>query len=381
VRGVWRGLAIQNSFGRGEWVANVSEKMITIWAPDGSIFIKGTTQTWSPHGGKVKSQLIITATDGIFSGEVHMIFGDRQLDPELEYVAFAVDTKNPKTAPTDWDPSMTTAGQKLLGMYKCKDGGKNCKFHLPKPTPPPVMLEAAAPVDPCQPFTTCDKCVNQVVGSTICGWCSGKVFYNASSPSPVLSPSHCAGWDGTGSSDWKCYGDYSTGSCPVYYKCGASGCEKTDDSTQYPDKNTCDSQCGVTPFTNCSFDGVYRGLQIDIAYKAGEWDVNFDKKTQEANFTFVPTGYSFSGKMQCKAATTADKSGEYQLTLPHGEVLVGLYAKSQSDQVETTGLTLAQANKGAKVPPKDFDTAMEGTTAIVYGLTKCLDYKHGICQF
>merc|ERR1712048_1013646 len=106
------------------------------------------------------------------------IFGDRQLEPELEYVAFAVDTKTPKTAPKDWDPAMTTAGQKLLGMYKCKEGGKNCKFHLPKPTPPPVevieVIEVSTLVsDPCQAFTTCDKCVNQVVGQTICGWCSG----------------------------------------------------------------------------------------------------------------------------------------------------------------------------------------------------------------
>ena len=59
----------------------------------------------------------------------------------------------------------------------------------------------------------------------------------------------------------------------------------------------------------------------------------------------------------------------------------GIYQQGPSDQVETTGLSWAQSNVGAKAPPKDFDTAMQGTSAMVWGYTKCLEYKAGVCKF
>ena len=143
------------------------------------------------------------------------------------------------TPPTDWDPAMTTQGQKLLGMYKCADNTKNCKFHLPTaPAPPPVAL--AAPSDPCNAYATCAECVGTTVGKQICGWCSGALEYNG-----TQSTSHCSGWDGTAQKDWKCYGDYSTGTCPSYFKCDAGACSPTaDPAGSYPDKKTCEDQCG-----------------------------------------------------------------------------------------------------------------------------------------
>jgi hypothetical protein len=379
VRGVWRGFEIQNGFKTGEWVANVTENHTTIWAPHQHVFVSGTTSSWHPTGqSTAKARMIIQSTDGDLKGEVHMIYGDRQLDPELQYVAFAVDTKNIGTPPKDWDPAMTTSGQKLLGMYKCASGSKNCKFHLPTaPSPPPVAL--AAPVDPCNAYATCADCVGTTVGKQICGWCSGTITYNG-----TASGAHCSGWDGTAQKSWKCYGDYSTGSCPEFYKCGAGGsCTKVSDPTgAYPDLKTCEDQCGGD-FVKCDFNGTYRGLQIDLEYPYGEWDAQFTpaKASTHAKFTFTETGYSYEGDVKCKPDAKDPKKGEFQLALTNGTVIPGIYQASNSDQVETTGLTWAQSNVGAQAPPADFDTAMQGTDAQVWGYTKCLDYKAGVCKF
>lgn len=307
-----------------------------------------------------------------------MIYGDRELDPELAYVAFGVDTIKIDTPPADWDPAMTTANQKLIGMYKCASNKKNCKFHMPKaPAPPPVAL-FTTPADPCNAHATCSSCVGVTVGKQICGWCSGTITYNG-----TQSTAHCSGWDGSAQKDWKCYGDYSTGTCPQYYKCGSGSCTKSDDPKgSYPDLKTCEDQCGGD-FVKCDFNGTYRGLQIDLEYPYGEWDAKFttDKTTTNAKFTFAETGYSYEGSVKCKPDAKNPKQGEFQLALTNGTVIPGIYQISNSDQVETAGLTWAQSNIGATAAPADFDTAMDGSNAQVWGYTKCLDYKSGVCKF
>ena len=88
----------------------------------------------------------------------------------------------------------------------------------------------------------------------------------------------------------------------------------------------------------------------------------------------------YEGDLKCKP-DQGGKKGEFEMTLTNGTVVVGIYQYSQADQVETNGLTWGQSNVGAKAPPKDMDTAMEGTNAQVFGYTKCLDYKAGTCKF
>ena len=192
-------------------------------------------------------------------------------------------------------------------------------------------------------------------------------------------------WDGTAQKDWKCYGDYSTGTCPSYFKCdaGSGSCTHTTDPTgAYPDEKTCEDACGGD-FVKCDFNGTYRGLQIDLAYPYGEWDATFTpaKSNTHAKFTLTETGYSYEGDVKCKPDAAHPKQGEFQMTLTNGTVVVGIYQGSSADQVETTGLTWGQSNVGAKAPPKDFDTAMQGTDAMVWGYTKCLGYKAGVCHF
>ena len=96
--------------------------------------------------------------------------------------------------------------------------------------------------DPCNAYATCSACVGTTVGKQICGWCSGDLEYNG-----TKATSHCSGWDGSAQKSWKCYGDYSTGTCPSYFKCdaGSGSCSHTDDpSGAYPDQKTCEDACG-----------------------------------------------------------------------------------------------------------------------------------------
>lgn len=382
LRGVWRGYAIQNGYKFGEWTAYVNETYVTIWDDAKKVFVEGMTQSWQPKGSIAKAQVFIDSTVGTLTGTVRMIYGDRQLDPELSYVALAVDTVKPATAPLDWDPAMTTTGQMLIGMYKCKDDAKNCKFHLPtnttalKATSSRKLFSAAvdAPAtDPCNAFSTCGGCVGQSTGGQSCGWCLGELHYNGTKVT-----SQCAGWVAGHGTGWKCYGTFGF-ACPEYYECTSGQCSKTADPSKFPSKKLCDANCG-SPYGTCDLDGIYRGLQIDINYGFGEWRAVFNKTNQTATFSFPATGYWYSGKMACKKPSSTSTSGILMLTLTNSTVLYGLYTTG-SDQVETTGLSLAMANLGAVGAPADFDSAMEGLDAQVFGYTKCASYKSATCKF
>jgi hypothetical protein len=409
--GVWRGLELHNGFERGEWTANVSEKTFTLYDPKMKVYVSGNSSHRKLSHGKagITGELWINSTEGTLSGMVKMIYGDSQLDPELSYVSLGVSEVAPSTVIDAYDTGMTTKTDKVFGLTKCA-GDTNCKFHLPA-VPKPIdsngeviakdfnvaaAFRATAPVattagnpfakDVCNQFDSCSKCVGATVGDVACGWCTSPVQYNDSSKPKY----QCSGSKAGTASGWTCYGIYRTLTC-YDYACDpvSKQCKQQDPGSggpSYPTKGSCEKDCKVPhPWGPCYFDGVYRGIQIDLNYPKGEWDADFavGPKFTSANFTFVPSGYSYAGKVQCRNPTSPTKvtqMGEFKLSLTNGTDLFGLYQVA-GNQAETEGLSWALSNLNVTAPPESFKSAMPGLNSTVYAYTKCASYKKGICVF
>jgi hypothetical protein len=402
--GVWRGLEIHNGFQRGEWTMNVSATNVVIYEPAMKIYASGNASHLPIQGGPSgeTGELWISSTAGKLVGTVKMIYGDANLEPELAYIALGVSETQPGTPITDYDTGMVTATDKVLGMMRCKDD-INCHWHLP-PTPPSPLLsmiympptpapKAFESADACNQYLSCDDCIGKsVAGGNVCGWCSTPVHYlNGSQPT---GPHQCAGHRQSVSTGWTCYGTFRTISCsdfvcdPVIKQCTKA--TTPSGPGHYPTKDACDKACGggpsPPPYQPCvDFNGVYRGIQIDLNYGKGEWDATFSQTSTTppqttATFEFVPTSYTYSGTMTCQTGKTQGE-GDFKLKLTNGTTLYGLYDTKGGAQPETQGLTLAFSNIGMVVPPTDFRSAMPGLNASVYGYTKCADYKKGVCKF
>ena len=408
--GVWRGLAIQQSFVKGEWVANVSAHAIELLRPDGTVYFSGKAGAATTGGAGSQQErrtLTVHSTEGELKGKVTLLYGEYDLAPELQYLALAVDESAIETAPPSFDAAMPATAHRVLGMTKCKSDAKNCAFHLISSykTHEPIVYARGMSYsflkamgagdetgDECNQFASCDTCIESKLLSAKCGWCSEDVVY----PNATAAKARCAGWAEGKARGWVCYGQFRTESCTDWCcNHGTSQCEPcAPGQSGMPTKELCEGPkdaptCGAEPkWFNCSLDGLYRGLQIDLGYLAGEWTAAFAKATGKANFTFLPTpasgkAASLEGRLQCRpraGKTTFDQEGEFKLTLADGSARLGLYSAA-GDQAETTGLALALAEKGSTVPPATFDAAMLGTNATMYAYTKCASYKKGVCLF
>jgi len=379
LRGVWRGLAIQQNYKVGEWVANISKNSTTVFKPDGTVYFSGLTSTYKPTGsGGGQSQLWVESTDGTLKGTIKLLYNDYGLEPELMYVQLAVDESQIGTAPKDYDTAMKASTDKVLGMYKCKSDSKNCKFHLPTTPPPIARRQLQSTGDACNPNMDCKSCLAATAGDLTCGWCTTPVEYVNISGAKY----QCAGWQSGEHHQWKCYGQFRTATCHDYCcDTGAGTCnECAPGKTGLPTLDMCKGSCkpGPSPYGACGFNGTYRGLEIDLGYLSGEWQAVFNVTAQNAKFTQMKTGYSYEGTVGCQAYDKED--GAFQLTLTNGTKLYGIYATG-SNQAETFGLSWALSQLGSTVPPMDWDSAMLGLNATVYGYTKCATYKAGICIF
>lgn len=352
--------------------------------------------------------LLVQSTKGKLIGTVKLLYSDYGLEPELQYVALALDEAHMSTPPATYDAAMVATANRVLGMYKCKSDSKNCKFHLATPTESKVQAHltwtrgmslslldrytepAATTGDKCNAFSSCSTCIGATAGNLACGWCTEPVIYGNASGAPKFQ---CAGWEAGASHGWKCYGQFRTATCTDYC-CGAGengGCgECPAGKTGFPTKDMCDSSCAPTPPTDfpCDFDGIYRGLEIDLGYQPGEWLASFNKTTGKATFKYDgfrshPGTYSYSGALRCTPESDKvplSQAGTFALTLTNKTVLHGRYAMG-GNQAETEGLNWALSELGSTIPPFSFTSAMLGVNATVFGYTKCASYKAGVCKF
>jgi len=405
LRGVWRGFAIEKAYQVGEWQANISANSTEVTAPDGSVYFSGLTSTRLPTAdSKNVGMLLVESTAGKLIGTVKLLYSDYGLEPELQYVALALDEKKFSTPPATYDAAMVTENNHVLGMYKCKSDAKNCKFHLAaKKTQADLQWtrgmslslldKYSAPAvttgDKCNAFDSCATCIGATAGDLACGWCTEPVIYaNATKATKY----QCAGWESGQSHGWKCYGQFRTATCTDYCCQDGGGCgECAAGKSGFPTKQMCEASqtCGATPKDYpCDFDGVYRGLEIDLGYQEGEWLANFNKTSGNATFKYAgfrssKNGYSYTGHLRCTPSSDKvpiTQEGTFKLTLANSTVLHGRYSTG-GNQVETEGLNWALSELGSTIPPISFGAAMLGVNATFTGYTKCASYKAGVCKF
>lgn len=405
LRGVWRGFAIEQTYSVGEWQANVTANSTEVILPDGTVYFSGLTSTKEPDpNGNGVGMLLVESVKGKLIGKVKLLYSYYGLEPELSYVALALDESKIATPPATYDAAMSAASNKVVGFYKCKSDANNCRFSLaPLVEKVPAHLiwtrgmslsllgkykePSAVTGDKCNAFSSCSTCIGATAGGLACGWCTEPVIYGNSSAASY----QCAGWESGAAHGWKCYGQFRTATCTDYCCNTNGGCSECAEGVSgFPTKDMCDASCSPQPPSDfpCDFDGIYRGLEIDLGYKPGEWLAHFNKTSGNATFKYfgfrsAPGTYEYSGALRC--TPDSDKvplaqQGIFSLTLTNKTVLHGRYTTG-GNQAETEGLNWALAEKGSTIAPISWDAAMLGVNATVFGYTKCASYKAGVCKF
>lgn len=150
VRGIWRGLQIQNSYTTGEWVANITADFMEIWYPVAGgkyeLYVKGATVSYTKAPQYV---LICTSTAGKLTGETRFIASDYSMNPEVAgFLQLAVDEQTPSQQVADFDTGMTSGSSTVLSLETCPAGAtppapppKDAPPPPPPPSPPPCKAK------------------------------------------------------------------------------------------------------------------------------------------------------------------------------------------------------------------------------------------------
>jgi hypothetical protein len=275
----------------------------------------------------------------------------------------------------------------------------------------------------CAARKDCKSCLD----TPFCGWCSpAPTVYDNGTLGAQCQDQHESGWH--------CNHLYSTAKCEIGYVCtegqcvqdpsGGTGdtkanCEKNCKPPPPPTLSKCNlktSQCepcadyckadtdcpgsycqaglchgstcqqNTTCSATCSDDtpdiliGTWRGVQIQKAFPAGEYDMKFQKKAAGPQVMYrAPTGDTSTGSLSSDA-----KMGGKDLTITfdhgplNGTTLKGAYsAWEPSPETEAFAFYFGAPNDDK---PADINIAMNGTGHTVYVLSRC---GHGAvaCDF
>ena len=219
----------------------------------------------------------------------------------------------------------------------------------------------------------------------------------------------CAGFFSNGTADqWTCSGTYYKTDCPDYicndeYQCVHSGgnngtdmmtcesgcvappqsalCNSTTYTCDIVPSNTpgalplstCEAQCVYVKPTNSTppnLIGTWRGLQINLEYTSGEYDLVFDEHT----VTFTnPDGESMTANVQQQGANlifTVTSGADA------GKTLKALYQETQAEVVMLLSLALGAPDGDI---PTSYSEAMTGTNGMEeYAFMACLSPS---CKF
>jgi len=202
--------------------------------------------------------------------------------------------------PTSFDNGLTTG--KTFVFAKCINPS-NCQWHLfqtlaqLKQQQQSLLKkreqEAAQkrfgydPInDPCSKYPDCHTCIK---APESCGWCSVPVLYN-----DTIVGKNCAGLNTTITPRINCTGSFSTKDClntttstgvtsggpPAnMYMCNPinATCQQSPNGTLPGD--VCKAQCTVNPIPPILQNRYFRGLEINMAYRPGEWRAHFTTNT------------------------------------------------------------------------------------------------------
>jgi len=218
--------------------------------------------------------------------------------------------------------------------------------------------------DACSAFPDCHTCI---AAPQWCGWCSIPVLYNGTIPGK-----NCAGLNTTVTPRFNCSGTFSTIDCPTTtattgqttgnpnkYICDpiSNTCKASVNGTLPPD--VCHAQCMVNPVVPPDLQNkFFRGLEIDLTYKQGEWRAHFGT----SNVTFVsPDGTVIQGNV-----TT---TGQFlSIHVDARNVYETLWQFAPGPAVDNLSWAWGALNSP---PPASFDQAMSTPGMTEYWFVTC----------
>jgi hypothetical protein len=370
VVGDYRGIEIDKTFVKGEWQAKITTNDIVIVDPTGQTWAKGTVRQY-------QNELWLVTPDGTRRG----LFGTQQL-PEVYVLTWAMGAFG-QPPPTNFDSGLTSG--KSFVFAKCVNPA-NCKWHLfqamasiraNQHSETEKSLRIYDPVnDPCSKYPDCHTCIK---APEQCGWCSVPVFYNDTIPGK-----NCAGLNTTITPRINCTGSFSTKDCTNVttgqttgqttgnpsnkYMCNPANatCQMNSNGTLPVD--VCNSQCTVTPIPPNLQNKYFRGLEVDMTYKQGEWRAHF---TSNAVTVVSPDGMVIQGNVTMVSQYLSIKtaSGTFQT----------LWQLQPGPAVDNLSWAWGALNQP---PPLNFDQAMNTPGMTQFWLVSCHDgASTTVCDF
>mmetsp|Transcript_18761 Transcript_18761/g.22476 ORF Transcript_18761/g.22476 Transcript_18761/m.22476 type:complete len:616 (+) Transcript_18761:100-1947(+) len=397
LQGHWRGLQISKKYEAGEWKFDLSADSYSLTSPSG---------VHSSGVASLSSGLLSLTT----SGGIQL--GMYEVDLAVETKMLTVGLGLPGApAPVSFDAAMTADEFVFMSCLDPTDKTK-CNFskalnkiailggrkELGRPKYrqlidlPPLRSNEMAPggdFDQCAHFADCESCVTSP--DQQCGWCSTPVKY-----SDGTEGARCAGWNDPKhpTPKFTCDGLYSTDQCVVGYVCNTTShtCHIGQPGEGLP-KEKCESEC-VKPAQTYVCDkatntckkaapgkgeskllceascqhpkpsnstpahliGEWRGLEVNLGYKEGEFDLTFGNGTFKMT---QPGGGVLSGDVtSTKGLDKIDlivRKGPSGLV---GKTLHGMFNTMPGP--ETTFETFAFSGPAASKEPSSFDSAMTG---------------------
>jgi hypothetical protein len=327
--------------------------------------------------------LWLVAPEGIRRG----LYGLQQL-PEVTILTWALGNVG-GGVPTSFDDGLQNGASFVFA--KCLNP-TNCKWHLFQALSQVKMqqqkwmqkrIPAFDPVnDPCSKYPDCHTCIK---APEWCGWCSVPILYNDTIPGK-----NCAGLNTTVTPRINCTGTFSTQDCSLVtttstgsltsghttggppsnlYSCNPANATCEIDKNGTLPKDTCTAQCTINPIPPVLQNKYFRGLEIDIMYKQGEWRAHFGT----SDVTVVaPDGTVIQGNV----TTTAQY---LTIRLANGDKIQTLWQLQPGPAINNLSWAWSAVN-GA--PPTGFDSAMTTSGQTEYWFVTCHDgAPTSVCDF
>lgn len=411
--GLWRGVSISNGYKPGEFDFLFDNTSLTILDPSGQR-LKG--MTIQPLGGRPSNQFWVQLPS---IGTLRFMWeaapnGAQTINIDLAH------GQPDGPAPTDIVSSLSAGGGVTAWALSMCIPGTPCVFKSPLGTTTTRKLKQA---DHCAPQGSCLECL----AVPFCGWCSGPVKYASG-----RRGAHCAGLSNS-TDPFTCDGTYATIHCPALYTCNAAArqcvlsdtgafadlesCQKACFPAQTYECNMTSGQCEptkvgrgsslpvcqetcnktrpppvpspiapstptspamapslppITPITPPVLIGLWRGVEVDNRYQAGEWDWNFDMNGGVE--VYMGGAHAFSAKI----GLTSGGWLVLNITSGSGAGEVRLANYQVANTMSVAFVTMALGAPGVASGPPDYSEAMTNVKAMEFVLVRCVAAN---CEF
>jgi len=368
-------LQIDKTYVKGEWQAKITANDIVVVDPLGQSWARGTVRQY-------ENELWLVTAAGTRRG----LFGLQNL-PEVQVLTWVMGEFG-QPPPTSFDAGLTSG--KSFVFAKCLNPN-TCRFRLFQALAQLRLQQSKwiherrqAPVnDPCSVYPDCQRCITAPEYS--CGWCSVNVVYNGS-----IEGKNCAGLNTTITPRFNCSGTFSTENCnapnttgvatgvatgettgnpSLKYACNPNNatCTQNPNGT-FPDFGVCTQQCTVNPIPPFLQNKYWRGLEVGLTYRPGEWRAHIS--TNNLNFV-TPDG----NVMQANVTVV----GQYISVRVAGGSYQTIWQYQPGPAVDNLSWAWGALNGP---PPRDFDEAMVTQGMSEFWFVTCHDGAPAtVCDF